>query len=250
MIDLDGLYEWNFDMNTNQIQYVGDMGGAYMQYVNNYLFGTYYNTSVMNNDVFENIFGINLNSLIINDFKKNGGKIVDGENLKKYEKIAIYDWVSFGYDRNNYEEGFDYYDIGTIGFSYRPEIWGVSVGYKIAIDESDSVVGYGLSYLHNGEKGRLALTRYFNPSKNALDVSVNFSVVRIISTNSIPVNFSTLKKFGNEYNGGLGPITFGAGGASKFPGAKSPFLMKSIGYSIGFPISNGNYETYTGFLTK
>jgi RHS repeat-associated protein len=57
MIDLDGLYEWNFDMNRNQISYVSDWGGLYYHMIHNQLGGFTMNTTFMDLDQFTNVFG-------------------------------------------------------------------------------------------------------------------------------------------------------------------------------------------------
>jgi RHS repeat-associated protein len=56
MIDLDGLYEWDFDMSSNNISYVGGMGGRFWQYVNNIGDGQ---TMEMDNITFQSYFGLN-----------------------------------------------------------------------------------------------------------------------------------------------------------------------------------------------
>ena len=109
--------------------------------------------------------------------------------------------------------------------------------------------GSSIAILSDGESYALALTKYSNPRKNPLGASITFSHIKITSNDRHRVKFSDLKKFGTEYNIGALVFEYGIGGNPDYNTSKaSTYKMQSFGISVGFPVSHGEFDTFTWII--
>ena len=136
--------------------------------------------------------------------------------------------------------GDDYYENG---------IRGVALSTMTAFGKGNYHTGSSIALLSDGESYALALTKYSNPRKNPIGASITFSHIKITSNDGHRVKFSDLLGAGEEYNIGALVFEYGIAGAPKVRRSKaSSYKMQSFGISVGFPVSHGEFDSFTWII--